>query len=485
MVVRIFILLSLTQYSWSQANWNNSTFVHQSGTKILDGGNDELILNGVNLGGWLMWEGWIWGGNFTQEKTIYNDIESIVGTIEADNFRKDVYDKFITRDDIEKISQECFNVVRIPFNHTILEDDLTPYTYKQSGWDRLDSILSWCEAFNVYAVLDLHSAPGGQSNSFTADPDFLITLWNGAINQQRTARLWKAIADRYKNRGIIAGYDLLNEPSTSNDSDMLDMYQRIIDSIRVVDSNHMLFIEGNNFATDFSMFGAPLDNNMAYEFHFYTWFFSSTIPDNLTVFTDLSNTSNIPIWCGEWGENDDAELDLTKNLFDDPQYGVSGSAIWTWKKVKKPSAQGEYNSVDTTATWNKAIKWIGFNANPTPSYVEMTSGMSEFLTNSDLANCDFNLNLNAIVENCTGVGVNDLAAKTGFRIYPNPVGSILKLDAAISVERMCIYDGLGRRVVYMQNVNTDFIDVSQLPPNFYLLEIQTKNELYRTQFIKN
>ena len=341
--ISIILTLSIPVSAVAQANWNNSSFVHQNGKYILDGNNDTIQLNGVNLGGWLMWEGWIWGGNFTQEKTIYNDIESIVGTTEADDFREAVYDNYITEADIESISNQCHNVVRIPFNHTILEDDFNPYVYKQSGWDRLDSILSWCENHNVYAVLDLHSAPGGQSPLFTSDPDLFINLWNGAINQERTRRLWKAIADRYKDRGIIAGYDLLNEPAAPNDSLLVDIYQGIIDSVRAVDTNHMLFIEGNNYAEDFSMFTAPLDNNMAYEFHFYTWFIFSGQQDSLMHFTTLSDTSGIPIWCGEWGENDYSKLDETKSYFDDPAFGISGSAFWTWKKVIKPGAYPYYN----------------------------------------------------------------------------------------------------------------------------------------------
>ncbi len=99
-------------------------------------------MQGANLGGWLLWEGWIWGGGYTQEKTIYNKIQTKLGTAAADNFRDSVYHNFITREDIKKISEQCFNVVRIPFNHTILEDDATPFVYKQSGWDLLDTILS-------------------------------------------------------------------------------------------------------------------------------------------------------------------------------------------------------------------------------------------------------------------------------------------------------------------------------------------------------
>ncbi|MBD3637779.1 MAG: cellulase family glycosylhydrolase [Crocinitomicaceae bacterium] len=468
MRVTLFIVLILAflfpENLLSQANWNNSSFVHQGGKYILDGNNDTIRLNGVNLGGWLMWEGWIWGGGFIQEKSIYNDIESIIGTTEADAFRDSVYENYITEEDIAAISAQCHNVVRIPFNHFILEDDFNPYVYKQSGWDRLDSVLSWCENHNVYAILDLHSAPGGQSNLFTSDPDLFINLWNGSINQQRTYRLWKAIALRYKDRGIIAGYDLLNEPDVNNDSTLLYVYQNIRDSIRSVDTNHMLFIEGNNYAEDFSMFTSPLDNNMAYEFHFYTWFISSGKADSLAKFTTLADTSNIPVWCGEWGEENYTALSENKALFDDPANSISGSAIWTWKKVIKPSAQPYYVGVDTTSDWNKSVNWIGMNWNPQPSYSEMTNGINEFINNLSLANANFNTALNDIVYNCLNAGLDQNSMEDGFLIYPNPATEILYLNTTSNIK---ILDLSGKELMVLNMTNK--IDISELEAGTYIL----------------
>ncbi len=72
-----------------------------------------------------------------------------------------MYQNFITERDIEMISQMGLNVIRVPFNHTLLEDDAHPYQYKESGWKFLDQLLIWSEKHRVYVVLDLHSAPGG------------------------------------------------------------------------------------------------------------------------------------------------------------------------------------------------------------------------------------------------------------------------------------------------------------------------------------
>lgn len=229
-----FSLLFFIIFSNAQNKWDNHTFIHRDNQQILDGKNNAVKLNGFNLGGWLMWEGWIWGGGFTKEKIMFEGIEKKIGYTEAANFRDSVYANFITESDIKKISEHCFNVVRIPINHTILEEDNTPFIYKNSGWKLLDTILEWCEIYNVYAILDLHAAPGGQASLFTADAD-VIDLWSSEKNQNRTVQLWKAIASRYKNKSIIAGYDLLNEPDIKNNKILIDFYKILIENIRTVD----------------------------------------------------------------------------------------------------------------------------------------------------------------------------------------------------------------------------------------------------------
>lgn len=460
----------------AQAVWNNTSFVHRSNQQLLDGQNNVISLDGVNLGGWLMWEGWIWGGGFTQQKTIYNNMQSIIGTPAADAFTDSVYHSFISKADIQKISQECFNVVRIPFNHSLLEDDFNPYVYKPEGWAVLDSILSWCETYNVYAVLDLHSAPGGQSNSFTADPDFLINLWNGNINKARTKRLWKAIADRYKNRGIIAGYDLLNEPDVASDSTMLAMYHDIIDSVRSVDTNHMLFIEGNNYASDFSMFTSLPDPNMCFQFHFYTWFIFNSIGSHLTPFTNLSDSLNVPIWCGEWGENNYTQLDTTLALLNDPLYKISGSAFWTWKKTKYENAYPYYTGMDTTYEWNKTMRWVSNTNQPTPTVAEMQTGISNFLYNAQHA--AFNDTLSAILKICAPAGIrNYTEEKAG--VFPNPFSANINLQN----EQPCeLFDASGQLIYSGKKISEQ--DFSGLPRGLYFLRIINGNSIETLKLIK-
>lgn len=156
----LVLVLTLLVISGASAN----TMVHQNSASIAEGQGNPLKLRGVLLEGWLMWNGPLWGAGLTSEMAMGKKLQELVGAEEAQWFREQIYPSFITERDILKISKMGFNVVRVPFNHTILEDDARPFQYKASGWAHLDRLLSWGEKHGVYVVLDLHSAPWGPEN---------------------------------------------------------------------------------------------------------------------------------------------------------------------------------------------------------------------------------------------------------------------------------------------------------------------------------
>jgi len=459
---------------FSQAHWSDTAFVHRNGSEIYDGSNQTIRLEGVNLGGWLMWEGWIWGGGFTQEKTIFNRIETKIGLAGANAFRDSIHQNFITKNDFQRISEQCYNIVRVPFNHTLLEDDASPFIYKQEGWDLLDSILSWGEMYNIYILLDLHSAPGGQSNSFTVDPD-TDNLWEDQLNKDRTVALWKAIAERYQDRGIVAGYDLLNEPNAPVAGDLVSLYDVIIDSIRTVDTNHMLFIEGNNFAIDFSMFSVLPDPNMLFEFHFYTWFMGPDYTTELMDYTNLSGAYNVPVWCGEWGENNYSELGITIDLFRNDLYKIRGSAFWTWKKAKEESQYPFYYGIDTTADWSKSINWISNIFAPAPTVSEMQNGITAFLQEMEIANCQLDNTIESIVRACGWIGIEENLEDQELLVYPNPFSTsfLIRVNKVTEFTEVKLFDSTGRLVKTFGNFYSCgiVIDREDLPSGIYFYTV--------------
>ncbi len=359
-----FILLSF-------AELRAASFVSRDGQAIIDSTGKSIQLKGVNLGGWLLWEGWIWGGGFTKEGDIAKNLEVISGKNEYKAFQNDIYTKFIQESDIKAISNLGFNVVRIPFNQRIFDS-----TYCGAiGWSILDSLLGWCKKYQVYAILDMHSAYGGQSNLFTADP-IKPNLWKSESNKQATVNLRMKIASRYKDNSIIAGYDLLNEPSSVSGVDLIEMYDRIVKAIRMVDMNHLLILEGGNFSKEFDFFKKLPDTNMMFSFHIYTWF-GGEPKEKLIKFTNLRERLDVPVWCGEWGENNYEVIDKTLVAFALPENRFCGWCFWTWKKV--PNTYAALNAITVTNSWKDVITWCGHpSVSKTPSHDVAVAAMMEF-----------------------------------------------------------------------------------------------------------
>ena len=361
----------------------SNPMIHTDGVRIVDGKGQPVKLRGTIIEGWLMWNGPLWGTGLTSETTITNRLESLVGKEETALFRQKVYENFITEGDIKKMSELGFNVVRIPFNHTVFEDDSKPYVYKASGWKYMDAILDWCEKYKVYAVIDFHSLPGGQSGVFVCDPDF-IKLWANEENMKRTLALWKAIATRYKDRQIVAGYDLINEPGPPNHSALIDAYQKIINVVRAVDPHHMIILEGGDFASnDFSMFDKPLCDNQVFSFHSYNLFGKSIGEDVLQKHTEFSNTMNAPLWNGEFGAHTAAWLKEIITYYEKPDSNVNGWIYWPWKRVPENDVD-RYRvlmTIHSTPKWDKVRYFCAslFGLGKKPSREEALEGMAEFI----------------------------------------------------------------------------------------------------------
>jgi hypothetical protein len=129
------------------------------------------------------------------------------------------------------------------------------------------------------------------------------------------------------------GYDLINEPVTPEGyfDDLWPLYRRISEAVRQVDTNHILFIEGNYYATTFPE-EPPFDDNMVYAFHKY-W--NGTDRGSIQYLLDLRNRDNVPLWAGETGENSNYWYFLVSGLLEENGIGVNW---WTHKQIEATAA---------------------------------------------------------------------------------------------------------------------------------------------------
>lgn len=369
-------------------------FVHSQGTRLVDGDGEALYLRGVLLEGWLQWNGRIMGAGLTSETEELDRLELLLGARGVEEFRLKVYDRFITEDDIAAIAKLGMNCVRVPINHRCLDDD--------SGWPYLDRLMDWCERHRVYVILDLHSAPGGQSGVFVCDPEH-PNLWASKANKDRTVELWRELALRYRDRKIVAGYDLINEPAPPwGGAELLELYTRLIKEIREVDPHHLIILEGTHLAMDFSLFKErPDDQNIAYSFHTYNFLNDETCERYLGEFLQLSRRQNVPIINGEFGAHTLAWTQRTVDLFEDPKNGVRGWIFWPWKAVPdfgKPMDRFRgLNSIERRDKFGYLATWIAFPGLPKPSSKDALEGLDQFLEASRAAKLQVDSEIKAVL----------------------------------------------------------------------------------------
>lgn len=326
-------------------------FLKTSGTKIVNDKGDEVILRGMGLGGWHVQEGYMFGmsGFANAAWEIRNKIVAVVGAANADSFYNTFRTNFVTRRDVERLAQFGFNSIRMPMHY----DRFWPPNsadWREAGFVEMDSLLRWCADNKLYLILDLHAAPGGQSRDNISDYNPAYpSLWESEEARVLTVALWKKLAQRYANEPWIGGYDLLNETHWTLGTNVLrDMMVRITTAIRTVDTKHIVFIEGNDYANNFAGLTPPWDNNMVYSFHKY-W----SVNDKASIDWVLAmrSTYNVPLWLGESGENSNVWFTDAIRLMENNKIG------WAWWTLKKFDAIAGPFSVPNTAEYTSLLNY--------------------------------------------------------------------------------------------------------------------------------
>ena len=353
------------------------------GKKIIDQNGNEVLLRGMGLGGWMLMEGYMMQSSDVADTQheFRQRLEDLMGVDNTNVFFDKWLENHVTKADIDSLSSWGFNSVRLPMHYNLftlpIEEESVEgeNTWLTQGFTIIDELLQWCEENEVYLILDLHAAPGGQgANAAISDYNSdLPSLWESDLNKNKTIALWKKLAERYKDEEWIGGYDLLNEVNWEMENDneeLLNLYKDITTEIRAVDNNHIIFIEGNGFANDFNGLTPPWDDNMVYSFHKY-W--SENTTESIQWVLDIREENNVPLWMGEAGENSNVWFTDAIELFETNDIG------WSWWPMKRiETIVGPY-SIDFTDGYKKILSyWRG--------EIEKPSSDEAFSIMIDLAN---------------------------------------------------------------------------------------------------
>ncbi|KQY44547.1 cellulase family glycosylhydrolase [Cellulomonas sp. Root137] len=339
-------------------------YVHAHEGALVDGTGRPLLLRGIGLGTWLLPEGYMWGfdGGPQSPREIEALVRDLVGPDRAGEFWVRFRDAFVTDADIARIAGEGFDHVRLPINSRLMLDD--EGALRDDAFELIDRTIAWCRAHGLWVILDLHGAPGGQTGTNIDDsPNNRPELFEDDRYRAWTVHLWRAIATRYADETVVAGYDLLNEPLPNQWQDLyadrlVDLYLELTSAIRQVDTAHLLIYEGTHWSTNWSIFTEVWDPNSMLQFHKY-W----SAPDfpSIERFVRTGRDLGLPVYMGEGGENNPAWLATAFQLYEDHRISWN---FWTWKKLDTVTSPF---SVIPPAGWADVVAYAaGHGARPSP-----------------------------------------------------------------------------------------------------------------------
>lgn len=298
---------------------------------------------------------------------------------------KEHYDSFITEDDIKQIASWGLDHVRLPVDYELVETERGDFI--EDGFRYIDNCLEWCEKHGLNMILDLHRARGYSFYESETSGGF----FKDTKLQDDFVDLWKVFARRYGKHANRLSFELLNEVVDRNVAPIWNcIASRTIEAIRAFAPTIDILIGGveNNSISSLKLLTMPHDEHIVYNFHFYEplifthqsayWIkgmpsdFSITYPNKVseivanskryisglntdqytsvqsdqldrnffeTVFSTavrIAEERNVPLYCGEYGVIDRADVLSTLNWYSDlnstfEKYKIS-RAVWTYKE---------------------------------------------------------------------------------------------------------------------------------------------------------
>jgi len=334
----------------------NEQWLKVSGDQIVDQHGDTVYLRGFGLGGMLHMENFI-DGYPDNEQSMRDGLLEVLGQEKYDLYFDHFLRSYFTEPDAAYIKSLGLNLVRIPINYRLFEDDMNPGVIKEHAFEYLDNVINLCAKHGIYTIIDLHAFPGCQNQHWHSDnPTHKALFWVFKDFQDRALHLWEALARHYKDQPWVAGYDLMNEPADPTGKKVFPYYKRLYEAIRKIDPRHIMFLEGNSYAVDFSMF-TEVWENVVYTNHDYAtpgfinggdypgytkdkFYDKDTLEKDFLKRSEFMFTRHVPLWVGEFGpvytgiaQKDEMRYQILKDqLAYYRKYKVSW-CIWLYKDL--------------------------------------------------------------------------------------------------------------------------------------------------------
>jgi endoglucanase len=317
------------------------SYLAVSGRWIETRGGRRVTFHGVNVGGWLVTENWMCGFEDSADRlangkggiagrSAQESLEARFGASGAAALVEIWRDHWITAQDLDRIRDGGFNLIRVPISYRTLQHADGSWIRDARGnidFRRMDWIVREAAARGIYTIFDLHVWPEQRTDYEK------IGRADGAGIRQAMAELWREIAAHYRGNGAIAAFDLINEfPGNWGVQQVLSR------AVSQADPRRLQVIEGFTHAEFLKLHAAGEFPNSIYSDHFYG---ADPLPteDIAKRLAPLAD-SPVPVYIGEFLAVDFA---ATTRTMDQAAIGWSS---WTYKTVD----MGEWGIINYYAT---------------------------------------------------------------------------------------------------------------------------------------
>eukprot|EP00930_Biecheleria_cincta_P035884 TRINITY_DN24645_c0_g1_i1.p1 TRINITY_DN24645_c0_g1~~TRINITY_DN24645_c0_g1_i1.p1 ORF type:complete len:771 (+),score=113.58 TRINITY_DN24645_c0_g1_i1:261-2315(+) len=360
----------------------------------------EAPFIGVNLGGWLVLESWMWAAEMENKgiKDEWSLVKSLggPGDMRAISLIQNHRDTFLTESDLDSLVNFGVTRVRIPVGWWLVDYDLAD-GFVDGAKHFLTRALGWLKNRNIRALLDLHALPGAQASKqgytgkMEQSPGFFLDesqyrRGKGAI--RKLAGLILEYESDSATSGVIFGMELVNEP----DEQMWDhtpgqrtLYEEIIPELRTMlpADRYALYInpqEGTPHTSALWLQNRIRDDpqnyaNVVYDIHVYHGYGDDQAP--WTPEQDSCKTccrdparmaplvqAQVPIAIGEyslttgfagdnafWASFMQNQLSLWYNT-----KGIEGSFFWNFRILPNPQKAGWYVEFSLLNLYGSALQ---------------------------------------------------------------------------------------------------------------------------------
>jgi endoglucanase len=475
-------------------------FLKAKGRIIVNEKDEKYILRGMGLGGWMLQEGYMFRlSALGRQYLIKEKIRELVGEEKTKQFYADWLLHHTTRKDIDSMARWGFNSIRLPMHYNLytLPVEAEPVagknTWIDKGFAMTDSLLAWCKQNNMYLILDLHAAPGGQGNDLPiSDRDpAKPSLWQSEANKQKMIALWQKLAQRYANEPWIGGYDIINEPNWGFEDEKKDfrgteekgnvplqqLLKDLTKAIREVDKKHIIIIEGNGFGNNYNGIIPDWDDNLVMSFHKYGNFNNT---GSINRFLQMRDKFNIPLWLGESGENSNTWFTEAIGLAENNDIG------WAWWQEKKMGINNPLE-IKQPEGYAKLVDWMTGKSSEKPTEAEAWRILRELLQNIRIENNSYHPDVtDAMFRQVHQTGTMPFKQL----VIGQGHSTINAVDFDMGSQRVAYYDKDTARYQYTPGVNTvgnrggayrnDGVDITRDANGFHVFNIENGEWLQYT-----